>query len=249
MKTSKDMYTQENKTEKNEGSPRDGRAIAGLIVITVGALLLARQAGADFPHWILSFGTLLGVIGLYIGYRQRFRNWFWMVPTAIGLLFLTDDIVENFSVGPFIWPIIIIAVGLVIIFRPRRSRELRQKFSNVTEESTGEDKIDTITVFGAIKKNIISKNFKGGEATSVFGGVELDFTQADINGRAELELTHIFGGAKLIIPPDWRLHSDELVCIFGGLDDKRKATSNTDPNKVLVITGTCLFGGIDIKSY
>ena len=54
-----------------------------------------------------------------------------------------------------------------------------------------------------------------------------------------------------IVPPHWRIHSDDLVCILGGIDDKRPLTNdlNYDPNKLLVIKGTCILGGIDIKSY
>lgn len=228
---------------------RSGRFFAGIIVVIVGALLLARQVGADVPSWILSGGTLLIAIGVYMGVKQRFRNWVWMVPTGIGALLLADRLIPDFSIRQYIWPIIVIAVGLVLIFRPKRSRDSSRYWSG-NAENTAEDSIDSTTIFGAIKKNIISKDFKGGEATSIFGGVELNLGQADINGRANLELTHIFGGAKLIIPANWTVKTDEMVCIFGGLDDKRKLSGiPADPNKVLVINGTCIFGGIDIKSY
>ena len=43
-----------------------------------------------------------------------------------------------------------------------------------------------------------------------------------------------------------------MVAIFGGVEDKRPQladTSTVNPNKVLVLKGTCIFGGIDIKSY
>ena len=259
------MYTKDDKNSTVPASPgtpsqpergftspqNSGRAFAGIIVLTVGAVLLARQAGADIPHWVLSIGTLLIAIGLYVGFRQKFRNWVWMIPTAIGVLFVASDVIDGFSIGAFIWPIIIIAVGLVLIFKPKKSKDnpWRNNWQNATEENTGEDFIDSTTVFGAVKKNIISKNFRGGDVTAIFGGVELYLGQADINGRADLDLTHIFGGAKIVVPADWKVQTDEVVCIFGGLDDKRKNITNTDSNKVLVLHGTCIFGGIDIKSY
>lgn len=95
----------------------------------------------------------------------------------------------------------------------------------------------------------MNKNFKGGEATSVFGGTELNLMQADINGHVVFELTQIFGGAKLILPAHWEIKS-EIVNIFGGVEDKRPVQSVTnDPNKVIVLKGTSIFGGIEIRSY
>jgi hypothetical protein len=113
-----------------------------------------------------------------------------------------------------------------------------------------EDHIDSTAVLGGIKKNIVSKNFKGGEVVSVFGGTELNLMQADIQHPIVLEATQIFGGTSLIIPPHWQVKSDEMVAILGGIDDKRPVMlQGYDPNKVLILKGTTLFGGLSIKSY
>jgi hypothetical protein len=86
---------------------------------------------------------------------------------------------------------------------------------------------------------------------TIFGGTELNFGQADMNNRIVLDITQIFGGAKLIVPPHWRIHSEEIVSIFGSVEDKRPIVANPtyDENKVLILKGTNIFGGIDIKSY
>ncbi|WP_018476615.1 LiaF transmembrane domain-containing protein [Pontibacter roseus] len=113
-----------------------------------------------------------------------------------------------------------------------------------------EDHIDSTALFGGIKKNIVSKNFKGGEVVSVFGGTELNLMQADIQHPVVLEATQIFGGTTLIVPPHWQIKSDEMVAIMGGIDDKRPAyQQGYDPSKVLILKGTTLFGGLNIKSY
>jgi hypothetical protein len=81
------------------------------------------------------------------------------------------------------------------------------------------------------------------------GGSEIDLTQADFQGRIKIDTTNIFGGTKLIVPPTWDVQSD-MVAIFGGVDDKRQISGvKLDPNKVLILDGTCMFGGIEIKSY
>jgi hypothetical protein len=113
-----------------------------------------------------------------------------------------------------------------------------------------EDHIDSAAIFGGIKKNIVSKNFKGGEVVSVFGGTELNLMHADIQHPIVLEATQIFGGTTLIVPPHWQIKADDMVAILGGIDDKRlPMTQGYDPNKVLILKGTTLFGGLNIKSY
>jgi predicted membrane protein len=112
-----------------------------------------------------------------------------------------------------------------------------------------EEVVDVTAILGGVKKNIISKNFKGGEVISVFGGTELNLTQADMQQPAVLETTQIFGGTSLIVPPHWEVKS-EMVAILGGIDDKRPVMpGGYDPTKVLILKGTTLFGGLSIKSY
>jgi len=114
---------------------------------------------------------------------------------------------------------------------------------------SNEDFVDSTSIFGGAKKNIISKTFKGGDIVNIFGGTELDLTQADFTGTAIIELTTVFGGTKLIIPSNWSIKSDAVI-IFGGIEDKRKMqTLSENAEKTLVLKGTVIFGGIDIKSY
>ena len=96
---------------------------------------------------------------------------------------------------------------------------------------------------------MLSKQFRGGEIVSFMGGSEIDLTQADFTGRITIDTTNIFGGTKLIVPPTWDVQSD-ITTVFGGVDDKRPVQGvQPDPNKVLILDGTCLFGGIEIRSF
>ena len=72
--------------------------------------------------------------------------------------------------------------------------------------------------------------------------------QADIKGKVRLEVVQVFGGTKIIVPANWTIHS-EMVAIFGGIEDKRPPQLNSIPDKILIIEGTSVFGGIDIKSF
>ncbi|GGH20521.1 LiaF transmembrane domain-containing protein [Mucilaginibacter phyllosphaerae] len=114
---------------------------------------------------------------------------------------------------------------------------------------TEDDYLNATAVFGGVNKTILSKNFQGGEITNIFGGTELDFTQADIHGRVIVDITQMFGGTKLIVPANWHVVPD-LAAVFAGVDDKRIKTAQPNTtDKVLVLKGVSMFAGVDIRSY
>lgn len=233
-------------------SKSSGRVLGGLFIVAIGVALLARQAGVDFPRWIFSFETILIALGIYLGMRHSFRGFGWIVPILIGSFLLIDDFFPYYDVREFIWPLIVIGLGLFIIFRSTKKNRDWSKWDAARGEESSEDYLDSTVVFGGVKKNIISKNFRGGDVVTVFGGTEIILTQAELTGATVLELTQIFGGTKLIVPPHWKVQSKDLVAIFGGVDDKRPMLANPsgeDTGQVLILKGTCLFGGIDIKSF
>lgn len=252
------METQYNKAtetqpQKTGGHFRGGRAMGGLVIVIVGTIWLAQRVGVEFPYWLFSWPMFLIALGVYIGARHSFRQWGWLIPVAIGTMFLVDDMIPDVNIGEFAWPIVVICIGLFMIFRPRRgSQEFFRRWERQAAETnqSTEALFESVTIFGEHKKHVLSKDFKGGESVCVFGGTEINLSQADISGRVAIEVVQVFGGTKLIVPGHWKVETEELVCILGGLNDKRQLnTSMTDQTKVLVLKGTCIFGGIDIRSY
>jgi len=124
-----------------------------------------------------------------------------------------------------------------------------QSAADPTNRRSADDYLDAVSVFGGVKKTILSKNFRGGEIVNVFGGAELDFTQANINGQVVIDITQIFGGTKIVVPPHWRVVPD-LAAVFASVDDKRiRTNAAADSDKILVLKGTSIFAGVDIRSY
>lgn len=248
----------------------ENHVFAGLFLLVIGGLLLARQLGVSFPSWFFTWPMLLIAIGLFIGVRHGFRHGGWLIPVGFGALFLIDRINGGLNMRPYVWPIAIIFIGLFFIFKPRRRRCFRNEGpyspaspvaatmggSGTADDSQQQppgadsrDFIDTSSIFGGVKKNVLSKNFQGGDIVNFMGGSEIDLSQADFNGRIRIDTTNIFGGTKLIVPPTWDVQS-EVVAIFGGVDDRRQLSNNAiNPNKLVIIEGTCLFGGIEIRSF
>lgn len=234
-------------TTETKSQSNNGRLWAGLIVVAVGLVFLADALDLYVPDWLFSWKTLIIAIGLYVGAKQSFKFGGWLIPVAIGLIFIADEYVQDLYLKPYLIPAIIIGIGLYIIFKPRKKNGQDWK-GMVYTETTADSQWESVSVFGG-NKNIISKDFRGGEMVTIFGGSELNMTQADITGVVTIEVVQIFGSTKLIVPANWKIQTSELVSVFGGIDDKRQVNANQDDTKILNLKGASVFGGIDIRSY
>jgi predicted membrane protein len=240
------------------------RVWGALILITIGSFLILERMGLGVPYWVFRWPVIMIIIGAFIGFKHGFRGAVWLILMMIGAFFLIDDIIPDFSLHRFIWPLIIIFIGIAILVRPRRHPEWdkwkedwKKKDPNIQDwndrakqygHSSTEDFIDATTIFGGIHKSIVSKDFKGGDITVFMGGSEINLSQADINGVVVMDITQIMGGTKLIVPPNWEIRSN-ITSVFGNVEDKRQKDRITNPDKVLVIDGTSIMGGIEIRNY
>ncbi len=261
------MDSQDQRDDYNH--PRhNGRIFAGLFLLLVGAAFFMRELSFPFfPDWLFTWPMILIAVGIYTGIKHEFRNPGWLILVVIGGIFLADQTDIGFNFHRFLVPILIITVGFVMIMRPRRHGNWRwrdwddwkqksassygQDYARKQEYATSfssEDFFDSTSIFGAAKKNILSKNFQGGDITCFFGGCEIDLSKADIQKTAVLDLTFVFGGGKIIVPSNWQI-SFHMTPVFGGIEDKRQQPLSDNPDKILIIKGTCVFGGLEIKNY
>lgn len=230
-----------------------GRIFSGAFVVVIGIILLMKQLGVDFPGWLFTWESLLIVIGLYIGIKHNFKHAGWLILIMIGGVLLIDDIYPETQLENYLWPAVVIFIGMIMITtagkRKERWKEWRERCKRVGVEESTENMLDAVSIMGGVKKNVITKDFKGGEVTCILGGAEINLSQADFNGKVILEVTQIFGGTLLIVPANWEIQS-ENIAILGGIEDKRSVTDRVESDgKILVLKGVTIFGGIDIKSY
>lgn len=272
----------DQKWRKYQHSPV-GKVLAGIWVVAIGAILLTKQMGVMYPEWFFTWPAILIAVGIYIGARHLFCNPGWVIMVTIGSIFLCDNVLPDMSLSTYLWPILIMMIGVIMIFKPHRKKHFPPHWhqhyrghsadfgpnppgSETTterpldpweqgwrgrkayEENNMQDYLETTSIFGAIRKSIVSKTFKGGEITCVMGGAEINFMQADISGRVVLDVTQVLGGTKLLIPSNWDVQP-EMIAILGGIEDKRPINNTISPDKVLVIRGTSVLGGIEIKSF
>ncbi len=105
-------------------------------------------------------------------------------------------------------------------------------------------------IFSGIKRRFISQEFEGGKATAVFGGVELDLRDADTKlDEVVLHVDAIFGGIDIRVPESWEV-DPQITGILGGYDDKTvpPQVAGDRPPPLLVVKGSAIFGGVNIKN-
>jgi len=247
----------------------NNRMWGGLIILVIGLVFLLRNFGIYIPGWLFSWHMLLLAIGLYVGFKRNFNGGGWLVMVLVGGYFTLSSIVD-YDLGKYYFAFALIALGLFLIFKPKYSVKTNKAAKNnndvfaapqvmnptMLEQPASHqpimdksDVIDSVSVFGGTSQKIFSKDLKGGEIIAVFGGSEINLTQADFQGNIIIEVVAIFGGIKIILPPTWEIKS-EVVAIFGGMDDKRAVMPFGDGSrKIVIIKGVALFGGVDIRNY
>jgi len=229
------------------------RTLLGLLFIMIGGILMIHWTNLipffRFPTYIFNWQMILIILGLFFLITERNRST-GLVLFVIGALFLAPDVfnVTFRQVLQFAIPGLFLLAGILLIL-PSRNLLGRRKYKK-DYEGDANDYIRDVNIFSGGTKAITSGSFKGGELTCIFGGTELNFRNANLApGVNVLEVACIFGGVKLFIPEDWTVKL-EITPIFGGFTDSR-AESNmrlaTDPDKILVVKGTAIFGGGEIK--
>ena len=228
----------------------------GIIVLLVGVFLLLQNLHLKIAEWIISWQMLLIVIGLYVYFRSECKNVGGLIMIAVGGIFMAREyFFLPYDIDRFLWPGLLIIIGLLLItFRPNRNKYKEVEAEEIVKEipdvyPLDEDYVNTTVIFSGENRLIVSKKFRGGKIAAIFGGCDINMLQADFEGVIEIEVECIFGGAELIVPSNWEVKVN-TSSVFGGVEDKRPVELiGTNPNKVHMIKGNCVFGGIEIKSY
>jgi predicted membrane protein len=230
----------------------DKRLGVGIVFVFLGALFLFNNIGL-IPHmlksYLFSWQMIVIVVGLFMlsGNKNQKPG---LILIAIGVFFTLPGFLgfERIRLGQ-LWPVIFVAIGAYILVRHKNQMGKQDEPTQETGPAI-EDKIDDVTIFGGSVKNIRSQKFRGGRITAIFGGADYTFSDADLeNGQATIDVLVLFGGTKMVVPPDWDVIID-VVPVFGGFADSRKTFHKIqiNTNKRLIIKGMTVFGGGEIKN-
>ena len=223
----------------------------GILLVILGGFLVANAFDLlpyRLKDILWSWEMLLIVVGVFSLVNNQSKV-IGLVLISLGGFFL----IENFWDFPYyvrkaFWPSAIVVIGLYLILSPKsyfKNRKERDK------EDDSRDFIDEVSIFGGSDKMVTSNEFKGGRATSIFGGSKVNLMSSELAvGENIVDIFSLFGGTTIIVPAGWNVKV-EVAGIFGGFSDKRQRMPNLvfDQEKVLVIKGLAIFGGGEVKSF
>ena len=239
------------------------RYLIGILLVALGVLLLLDNTtvfGVDWSLFATYWPVLLIVWGLWWLFSGglRFRIWP-IILILVGVGFQLSELgLWQWNVSQ-LWPAIIVIVGLYLLLGRRGRRGFRRRrnanspvASGSSARPGGRSSVSSgstwngVHVFGGVQDRVTAQDFRGGEAVAVFGGIDLDLREAALaEGRADLEVTAIFGGVQLRVPPGWRVNLRN-VTLLGGTEQSRQQPAPEDTTGELTITGTVMFGGLEI---
>ncbi|MFA5537201.1 MAG: DUF5668 domain-containing protein [Bacillota bacterium] len=220
-----------------------GRTFAGVILVLLGLGFLLDNLNVIKFSELLSiyWPVILIIIGVnhFLNQARSFISG--SILVLVGLFFLLRNVgMLPADLAKLFWPAALIIIGILIIFG-------KSKHDSVPT-STG-DSVNHFVIFSGLDSRCTAQNFKGGSATALFGGIELDLRDANMDPEgAVLDLTAAFGGVGVKVPASWRV-AVAGTPIFGAWEDKTRVPSEITENQpVLNIKCLPIFGGIEISN-
>ena len=220
--------------------------LPGLILVIIGTVILLDHMGYIPLDRMWRLWPLILIVSGTVQFFYRTNRPTGAVMFVIGVLFLGN----NFGLIRLnwndMWPLVLIGAGVALIWS-------RFEVPRMQSVQTGDPSMaNAYAMFGGVERRISANNFKTGDISAIFGGVELDFRSADIEGEeAILYVEAVFGGIEIVVPDRWTVIY-EGQSVFGGFSDETRPplpeVPGALPKKRLILRGRAVFGGITVKN-
>lgn len=247
----------------------------GICLILLGGLfackvVLGQSLNIFFRGWWTLFIIIPCTIGLFTN-KDKAGS---IIGIVIGVLLLlaARDYVRYINLWKLFLPALLIIIGVKVIIKaivvPKDTilisdgKDADGNFGdngNDTDGNSGNNGNDTdgdsgangngeqyCAAFSGQDINYQNKEFNNMKLAAIFGGIKCNLKNAIFKDEKRIDVCCIFGGADILVPANVAVKSS-CFCLFGGVDDKRTATTIDENAAVLYINGFCMFGGVDIK--
>lgn len=220
-----------------------GNILWGVVFIVIGLIFGLNAMGVtNIDVFFDGWWTLFIIIPSLIGIIKNGRNVGGYVWLAIGIVLLlsAQGILDMSRVGKLIFPAILVAIGLSIIFKDVATEKVGDKIKELNKDN----KEEFYATFSGQKLNYVGNEFNGVNVNAIFGGVDIDLRNAIIEQDQVINATAVFGGVNILAPNNVNVQV-KSNSLFGGVSNK------TIPNKenvpTIYVKAFCLFGGAEIK--
>lgn len=241
----------------------------GLLFIVVGFLYACSALDfIDFSIFFPGWWTLFIIVPcLYALTRKNEDKTGPVIGLVIGICFLINaqDFDFNIDFFPMALAVLCILIGWKLIF-PGKKKEQKHVEVNYNSE-TGEKEViindvkfdNTYTknsngyvnasaILGGKDIRVDNECFTGADICAVMGAIDLNLRNAIISEDVYINVTAIMGGIDIYVPANVRVVTDGCSTIMGGIDvNTTYANFQTADTPRVIITGTCIMGGIDIQ--
>jgi hypothetical protein len=106
------------------------------------------------------------------------------------------------------------------------------------------DEVALVAILDGVELESHAQAFRGGSMVAWLGGIAVDLREAHLAPDAHLDVTSVFGGIAIRVPPDWRIESNVRALGGGvavGVPELQPADAPT-----LRLDGFSAFGGVAI---
>ncbi len=231
-------------------------AIAGLIILSNAGLFsvlgLRDLIGALFRFTFNAIPYILLLAGIFWIARSGKSGaplMAWLVILFGAVLIVSQVGLFGLSFSDMLAPMILITIAFFLV-NPRNLLPRRLNSSN-EDLDPNEQEIKLFAFMGGGELKYHSKRLKGGEIMAIWGGYDIDFSDAEMEGDSmQLNLYCIMGGMEITVPANWRVEKSGAMNIMGGFSNKTRdmAEELNLPSKTLIVTGLALMGGGEIRN-
>jgi predicted membrane protein len=196
---------------------------------------------------------------------------FFIIPKLARFFPSTFSCIDADSFTSVYWPVLLILCGVILVLHipvSHRQRchshrtfrhycgwfnENHNSFRDEektwdAENCSQEENFSRTCVFGSGRYIVVDAEFKGGAVRAIFGGIELDLRKTRLpEGETILNIEAIFGGTELFVPDSWHIEI-AIESVLGSIDDKRRTSETVDSTRKLIIKGSVVFGGVEIRN-
>jgi len=229
--------------------------VIGALIVAIGLVILLDNLRIVRVYDIWRFWPVIligfGISKVLESRRPGGQVWGGLM-VLIGVAFLLDNLhilIFDFDVSELIWPLAVIGFGVFMLLRAMDRRRTLEGVPTAASTTT-DGVLGSWAIFSSVKRKVDSQDFKGCEATAVFGEVKIDLRKAGIAGdQAVIDVNALFGGVDIRVPENWRVEM-KGAGIFGAFEDKT-LPPRVDPGvktPQLIITGTAVFGAAKVDN-
>lgn len=225
--------------------------VLGFIIVAVGVIFtldnLDMVYARDYLRYWPALLVVYGAVKTFQPHSGGGRFWGIVLMFAGAAMLIDRMDIFYFRLWDF-WPLLLVALGAMMILRTGYRRRSDNAVIVGGEQASDSGSIVNASAFlGGSRRNVHTKDFRGGELTAVMGGCDIDLRNASIaNSPAVLDVFAFWGGIEIKVPQAWTV-SFEGTPILGGYDDKT-FRQTADAGQRLIIRGTIVMGGVEVRN-